>query len=95
MFSINKVKTITSSLRSYPVVTSKAHDSCFSSNKSALSPTQAQVIICGAGAVANSVAYHLIENGWTDILLIDKGRLVIQAILSNLRKYMKLFHHFL
>ena len=39
-------------------------------------PTQAQVIICGAGSVANSVAYHLIENGWSDVVLIDKGRFV-------------------
>lgn len=48
-------------------------------NRNTLLPTQAQVIICGAGAVANSVAYHLIENGWTDVLILDKGRCEYQS----------------
>ncbi|XP_075216546.1 pyruvate dehydrogenase phosphatase regulatory subunit, mitochondrial-like isoform X2 [Lycorma delicatula] len=38
-------------------------------------PTQAQVVICGAGAVANSVAYHLTENGWRDIVVLEQGSL--------------------
>ena len=37
-------------------------------------PTQAQVVICGAGVVANSVAYHLIQYGWNDIVVVDQGR---------------------
>lgn len=40
-------------------------------------PTQAQVVICGTGLVANSVAYHLVENGWSDIVLIDQGTYVL------------------
>lgn len=39
-------------------------------------PTQAQVVICGTGLVANSVAYHLVENGWSDVVLIDQGKYV-------------------
>jgi glycine cleavage system aminomethyltransferase T/glycine/D-amino acid oxidase-like deaminating enzyme len=38
-------------------------------------PTQAKVVIIGAGIVGNSVAYHLANLGWKDILLIDKGPL--------------------
>lgn len=41
-----------------------------------LLPTQAQVVICGTGVVANSLAYHLVENGWSDIVLIDQGKYV-------------------
>ncbi len=36
-------------------------------------PTQAKVVIIGAGIVGNSVAYHLADLGWKDIVLIDKG----------------------
>ncbi len=36
-------------------------------------PTQAKVVIIGAGIVGNSVAYHLANLGWKDIVLIDKG----------------------
>ena len=35
-------------------------------------PSQAQVVVCGAGIVGNSVAYHLIESGLSDVLVIDK-----------------------
>ncbi|XP_050540511.1 pyruvate dehydrogenase phosphatase regulatory subunit, mitochondrial-like isoform X2 [Daktulosphaira vitifoliae] len=37
-------------------------------------PTQAQIVICGTGLVANSLAYHLVENGWSDIVLVDQGK---------------------
>lgn len=37
-------------------------------------PTHAQVVICGAGVVANSVAYHLIQNGWRDIVVLEQKR---------------------
>lgn len=37
-------------------------------------PSQVQVVICGAGVVANSVAYHLIKYGWNDIVVVDQGR---------------------
>ncbi|MBI1878000.1 MAG: FAD-binding oxidoreductase, partial [Chloroflexi bacterium] len=38
-------------------------------------PQQAHVVIIGAGIVGNSVAYHLAELGWKDMVLIDKGPL--------------------
>ena len=38
-------------------------------------PTSAKVVIIGAGIVGNSVAYHLANLGWKDIVLIDKGPL--------------------
>lgn len=37
--------------------------------------TQAQVVIAGAGVVANSVAYHLVLNGWNDILVLEQGHI--------------------
>ena len=36
-------------------------------------PTTARAVIIGAGIVGNSLAYHLAELGWTDLVLIDKG----------------------
>lgn len=38
-------------------------------------PTQAQIVIAGAGVVANSVAYHLIKNGWNDVVLVEQGKI--------------------
>ncbi len=38
-------------------------------------PATAKVVIIGAGIVGNSVAYHLANLGWKDIVLIDKGPL--------------------
>ncbi len=38
-------------------------------------PGRAKVVVIGAGIVGNSVAYHLANLGWRDILLIDKGPL--------------------
>jgi glycine cleavage system aminomethyltransferase T/glycine/D-amino acid oxidase-like deaminating enzyme len=38
-------------------------------------PSQARVVVIGAGIVGNSVAYHLARLGWKDIVLIDKGRM--------------------
>lgn len=38
-------------------------------------PARAKVVIIGAGIVGNSVAYHLANLGWRDLLLIDKGPL--------------------
>lgn len=43
------------------------------SNEAGL-PTQAQVVICGGGVVANSVAYHLTENGWKDVVVLEQGK---------------------
>ena len=36
---------------------------------------QARVVIIGAGIAGTSVAYHLTQLGWKDIVVIDKGRL--------------------
>ena len=38
-------------------------------------PTQARVVVVGAGIVGNSVVYHLARLGWRDIVQIDKGPL--------------------
>ncbi|XP_076174249.1 pyruvate dehydrogenase phosphatase regulatory subunit, mitochondrial-like [Ptiloglossa arizonensis] len=38
-------------------------------------PSQSQIVIAGAGTVANSVAYHLVINGWTDILVLEQDRI--------------------
>ncbi|HEY6779867.1 MAG TPA: FAD-dependent oxidoreductase, partial [Thermoleophilaceae bacterium] len=36
-------------------------------------PGRARAVVIGAGIVGNSVAYHLQQQGWTDLVLIDKG----------------------
>ncbi|GBN38008.1 Pyruvate dehydrogenase phosphatase regulatory subunit, mitochondrial [Araneus ventricosus] len=38
-------------------------------------PHSAQVIICGAGATGNSVAYHMNENGWKDIIVLEQSKI--------------------
>ena len=38
-------------------------------------PKQAHVVIIGAGIVGNSVAGHLADKGWKDMVMIDKGPL--------------------
>jgi glycine cleavage system aminomethyltransferase T/glycine/D-amino acid oxidase-like deaminating enzyme len=38
-------------------------------------PTQANVVVIGAGIVGNSMVYHLGKLGWRDIVLLDKGPL--------------------
>jgi len=46
--------------------------SSFTMGNETVLPKQAQVVICGAGTVANSVAYHLVQNGWNDILVLEQ-----------------------
>ncbi|KAK9890381.1 hypothetical protein WA026_010473 [Henosepilachna vigintioctopunctata] len=38
-------------------------------------PTQARVVIAGAGIVANSVAHHLARNGWTDVIVLEQKKI--------------------
>lgn len=38
-------------------------------------PTQARVVIVGGGIVGCSVAYHLTKLGWTDVVVLEQGRL--------------------
>ncbi|GIY94528.1 pyruvate dehydrogenase phosphatase regulatory subunit, mitochondrial [Caerostris extrusa] len=49
---------------------------CFKSSFASNSvPQSAQVIICGAGATGNSVAYHMNENGWKDIIVLEQSKI--------------------
>src|SRR5665809_32032 len=38
-------------------------------------PERAQVVIIGGGVIGTSVAYHLVDLGWTDVVLIEQGEL--------------------
>ncbi|XP_013391455.1 dimethylglycine dehydrogenase, mitochondrial-like [Lingula anatina] len=38
-------------------------------------PDQARVVICGGGVIGTSVAYHLAELGWSDVVLLEQGSL--------------------
>ena len=38
-------------------------------------PATARAVLIGAGIVGNSLAHHLAELGWTDLVLVDKGPL--------------------
>src|SRR5699024_3314014 len=38
-------------------------------------PDRADVVIVGAGIVGNSLAHHLAQLGWRNIVLLDKGAL--------------------
>jgi len=38
-------------------------------------PPRARVVVIGGGVVGTSVAYHLTRLGWTDLVLLEQGRL--------------------
>ncbi len=42
-----------------------------------MTTTHAKLVIIGAGIVGSSAAYHLTKLGWRDILVLDKGDLMI------------------
>ncbi len=42
---------------------------------SAALPPRARVVIIGGGVIGTSVAYHLAQLGWTDVLLLEQGQL--------------------
>jgi hypothetical protein len=46
----------------------------FSMENETVLPKQTQVVICWAGTVANSIAYHLVQNGWNDILVLEQKK---------------------
>jgi 4-methylaminobutanoate oxidase (formaldehyde-forming) len=46
-----------------------------STGTAAALPDRARVVIVGGGVVGCSVAYHLTALGWTDVLLLEQGRL--------------------
>lgn len=37
-------------------------------------PKDARVVICGGGVTGLSVAYHLAESGWTDVVVLEQGK---------------------
>ncbi|XP_076321367.1 pyruvate dehydrogenase phosphatase regulatory subunit, mitochondrial-like isoform X2 [Tachypleus tridentatus] len=37
-------------------------------------PNEKQVVVCGGGVTGASVLYHLAERGWTDSILLEKGK---------------------
>ncbi len=38
-------------------------------------PSRARVVVIGGGVIGASVAYHLTKLGWTDLVLLEQGRL--------------------
>ncbi|MFV2093465.1 MAG: FAD-dependent oxidoreductase, partial [Hyphomicrobiales bacterium] len=38
-------------------------------------PTQARVVIIGGGIIGCSVAYHLAQEGWADVVLLERAKL--------------------
>jgi glycine/D-amino acid oxidase-like deaminating enzyme len=38
-------------------------------------PNQTRVVIVGGGIIGSSVAYHLTKLGWTDVVLLEQGKL--------------------
>ncbi|XP_011865409.1 PREDICTED: pyruvate dehydrogenase phosphatase regulatory subunit, mitochondrial-like [Vollenhovia emeryi] len=52
---------------------SLSSEQCRSSEDSPHLPSQSQIVIAGAGTVANSVAYHLVTNGWNDVLVLEQN----------------------
>ena len=38
-------------------------------------PARARVVVIGGGVIGTSVAYHLAELGWTDVVLLERDRL--------------------
>ena len=38
-------------------------------------PSTAKVVVVGGGVMGTGVAYHLAHEGWTDVVLLEKGEL--------------------
>ncbi|VDI20061.1 pyruvate dehydrogenase phosphatase regulatory subunit [Mytilus galloprovincialis] len=57
------------------------HRSCINNNEASKSlktvvdlPKHARVVICGGGVTGSSIAYHLAERGWNDVVLLEQGK---------------------
>ncbi|XP_033755631.1 pyruvate dehydrogenase phosphatase regulatory subunit, mitochondrial-like [Pecten maximus] len=59
----------------FPYSTSGHVSSLVNSEVTKHVPTSARVVICGGGALGTSVAYHLAERGWSDVVLLEQGSL--------------------
>lgn len=44
------------------------------SESAATLPSDSRVVVCGGGIIGCSVAYHLAESGWSDVVLLEQGR---------------------
>ena len=38
-------------------------------------PREASIVVIGAGIVGASVAYHLVQRGWRDVVVVDQGQI--------------------
>src|SRR6476620_5650909 len=45
------------------------------SGSSGTLPAESKVVIVGGGVIGTSVAYHLTQLGWKDVVLIEQGQL--------------------
>ncbi|XP_053671526.1 pyruvate dehydrogenase phosphatase regulatory subunit, mitochondrial-like [Anopheles nili] len=45
------------------------------SSSESVNPSQARVVVAGAGLLGNSVAYHLADNGWSNVLVLDQSKI--------------------
>lgn len=47
----------------------------FNNDETKSLPSHARIVIAGAGTVANSVAYHLVLKGWTDVIVLEQNKI--------------------
>ncbi|XP_055891264.1 pyruvate dehydrogenase phosphatase regulatory subunit, mitochondrial-like [Biomphalaria glabrata] len=73
LFSLSSFK-----LSNLPRLSNRLHTSsvaCNSQDEHPTVPSHCKVVICGGGIVGSSVAYHLAERGWTDVVIVEQGSL--------------------
>jgi len=54
-------------------VSSQQHWRGYSSTSDPV-PSSAKVVVCGGGVIGTSVAYHLADKGWTNVILLEQGK---------------------
>ena len=65
-----------SDLRSRSISTAPLYLNATPSNSSTTPlPAHARVVVAGGGVVGCSVAYHLAQRGWTDVVLLEQGQI--------------------